>query len=50
MPTITLSLQNMTFEFFFLQALGIHIAIPPVTTTITAEDLCSGGGSGSCGS
>ena len=49
-PTITLSLQNMTFEFFFLQALGIHIAIPSVTTTITAEDLCSGGGSGSCGS
>jgi len=49
-PTITVSLQNMTFQFFFLQALGIHIAIPAMTTTITAEDLCSNGGSGSCGS
>jgi Flp pilus assembly protein TadG len=49
--TITLSLQNLQFQFFFLTALfRVHIAIPPMTTTITAEDLCSNGGSGSCGS
>jgi hypothetical protein len=51
LPTITVSLQDMQFQFFFLTALlGAHIAIPPMTTTITAEDLCSQGGSGSCGS
>jgi Flp pilus assembly protein TadG len=51
LPTITVSLQNMQFQFFFLTALlNVHIAIPPMTTTITAEDLCSRGGSGSCGS
>lgn len=42
-PTITVSLQNMEFKFFFLSAIpGMKIAIPPMTTTITAEDLCSG--------
>ena len=42
-PTITVSLQNMEFKFFFLTALmGMKIAIPPMTTTITAEDMCSG--------
>jgi Flp pilus assembly protein TadG len=49
-PTITVALQKMTFQFFFLEALGIKIAMPAMTTTITAEDLCSSGASGSCGS
>lgn len=50
-PTITVSLQHMQFKFFFLTALlGVNIAIPPMTTTITAEDLCSGGRVGACGS
>ena len=50
-PTITVALQNMHFQFFFLSyLLGPDIAMPAMTTTITAEDLCSGGGSGSCGS
>jgi Flp pilus assembly pilin Flp len=49
-PTISVSLQNMQFKFFFISALlGVNLAIPPMTTTITAEDLCSGG-IGSCGS
>lgn len=51
LPTITVSLQDMQFHFFFLSALlGVHIAMPAMTTTITAEDLCSGVGSGYCGS
>jgi Flp pilus assembly protein TadG len=50
-PTITVSLQNMHFQFFFLSALlGVNIAMPAMTTTITAEDLCTGGRVGSCGS
>lgn len=50
-PTITVSLRNMQFHFFFLAPLlGIHIAMPPMTTTVTAEDLCSAGGNGACGS
>ena len=50
-PTITVSLQNLRFQFFFLRyLLGASIPIPAMTTTITAEDLCSGGGNGSCGS
>jgi hypothetical protein len=50
-PTIELSLVNMHFQFFFLQPLlGLHIAMPVVTTTMTAEDLCSGVGSAFCGS
>jgi hypothetical protein len=49
-PTITVSLRGMQFEFFFLTTLlRIHIAIPAMTTTITGEDLCSAGGSGACG-
>jgi hypothetical protein len=45
------SLQKMKFQFFFLTPLlGVDIAIPPMTTTVTAEDLCSGGDSGACGS
>lgn len=50
-PTITVSLQNLHFQFFFLAyLLGANIPIPAMTTTITAEDLCSAGGNGSCGS
>jgi Flp pilus assembly protein TadG len=50
-PTITLSLQHMQFQFFFLSALlGINVAMPAMTTTITAEHLCSGVGSAYCGS
>ena len=50
-PTITVSLQNMNFQFFFLSSiLGKTIPIPAMTTTITAEDLCSEGDNGSCGS
>lgn len=50
-PTITVSLQNMHFQFFFLSALlGVNIAMPAMTTTITAEDLCTGGRVGACGS
>jgi Flp pilus assembly protein TadG len=50
-PTITVSLQNMHFQFFFMSSLfGVQIAMPAMTTTITAEDLCSGGRVGSCGS
>ncbi len=51
MPTITVSLQNMKFQLFFLSPiLGTTIAMPAMTTTLTAEDLCSRGDSGSCGS
>lgn len=50
-PTITVSLQNMRFQFFFLTPLlGLHIAMPPMTATVTAQDLCSAGGNGACGS
>jgi Flp pilus assembly protein TadG len=50
-PTIIVSLQKMRFQFFFLSyLLGASVPMPAMTTTITAEDLCSGGGSGSCGS
>jgi Flp pilus assembly protein TadG len=50
-PTITVSLQDLHFQFFFLSyVLGANIPIPAMKTTITAEDLCSGGGNGSCGS
>jgi hypothetical protein len=49
-PTITVSLQDLQFQLFFLSyLLGRSIPIPAMTTTITAEDLCSGG-IGSCGS
>jgi Flp pilus assembly pilin Flp len=51
LPTIAVSLQDMHFQFFFLTPLlGVNIKIPPMTTTMTAEDLCSGGNSGACGS
>jgi Flp pilus assembly pilin Flp len=51
LPTITVSLQNMQFHFFFLSSFfPVHVAIPSMTTTITAEDLCSGIGRAFCGS
>jgi TadE-like protein len=42
-PTITVELQGLQFEYFFLGGLlsFANISIPPVTTTITGEDLCS---------
>jgi hypothetical protein len=42
-PTITVTLQNIPFQFFFLGGLlGFsNINIPPMTTTITGEDLSS---------
>ena len=49
-PTVTVSLQDLQFQLFFLSyLLGRNIPIPAMTTTITAEDLCSGT-IGSCGS
>ena len=44
-PTITVSLQNIPFQFFFLGGLMgfANINIPPLTTTITGEDLSSCG-------
>ncbi len=49
-PTITVSLHNLHFQFFFLSYLfGRSVPLPVMITTITAEDLCSGG-SASCGS
>jgi hypothetical protein len=43
-PTITISLQYLPFQFFFLSAIrGLRtIPIPPLTSSITAEDLSSG--------
>jgi Flp pilus assembly protein TadG len=40
-PTITVSLQNLPFQFFFLGGLmGFHdFMIPASTTSVTAEDL-----------
>lgn len=50
-PTITVSLRKMQFQFFFLSALlGVRIDMPPMSTTVTAQDLCSAGGNGACGS
>jgi hypothetical protein len=43
-PTITVSLKNLPLQFFFLSGLmGFdRIQIPPLSTSITAEDLSSG--------
>ena len=40
-PTITISLQNLPFQFFFLHGLiGLrNLTIPASTTSVTAEDL-----------
>src|SRR5499433_4160609 len=42
-PTITVSLQNLPFQFFFLRGLmGFHdLQIPASTVSLTAEDLSS---------
>jgi TadE-like protein len=42
-PTITISLQNLPFQFFFLGGIrGFKdIPIPALTTSITAEDMSS---------
>ncbi len=42
-PTITVSLQNMPFQFFFLgDLLGFrNLQIPAMVTTVTSEDLHS---------
>ena len=42
-PTVTVSLQSLTFQFFFLGGLMgfANITMPPLTTTITGEDLSS---------
>jgi hypothetical protein len=43
-PTITVSLQDLKFHFFFLTGLlgFADITMPPFTTTITGEGLSSG--------
>lgn len=43
-PTITVSLQNMTFQFFFLQGLmGFgNITMPSMLSTVTGEDMRNG--------
>jgi Flp pilus assembly protein TadG len=43
-PSITVSLQGLTFHFFFLNGLlgFADIAMPPFATTITGEGLTSG--------
>jgi Flp pilus assembly protein TadG len=40
-PTITVSLQNIPFRFFFLGMLFKNAKIPALATTMTAEDLSS---------
>lgn len=41
-PTISVSLRNLNFQFYFLGFMGLNtMAIPPMTTTITGEDLSS---------
>jgi len=43
-PTITISLQNLPLQLFFLSGVaGLNdLRIPPLKTSITAEDLSSG--------
>ncbi|MER8595913.1 pilus assembly protein [Mesorhizobium sp. M0904] len=42
-PTITVSLQNVTFQFFFLQGLMgfANLTMPSMLSTVTGEDLKS---------
>ncbi|TIQ38192.1 MAG: pilus assembly protein [Mesorhizobium sp.] len=41
-PTITVSLQNMTYQFFFLGAFGFgSMTMPSMLSTVTGEDLKS---------
>jgi len=43
-PTITISLKDLRLQFFFLRGLAgfDDLQIPPLTTSMTAEDLSSG--------
>jgi Flp pilus assembly protein TadG len=41
-PTITVSLQGLTFQYFFLNNLFPAFAMPSFATTITGEGLSSG--------
>ena len=42
-PTIAVSLQNLNFQFFFLNGLlGPNMLMPSFTTTVTGESLSSG--------
>ena len=41
-PTITISIEDLPFQFFFLSGMMGKIRIPALTTSITAEDLHSG--------
>jgi hypothetical protein len=43
-PTITIAIRDLPFQFFFLGGLmGFNrIQMPALTTSITAEDLSSG--------
>jgi Flp pilus assembly protein TadG len=41
-PTITVSLQGLTYQYLFLNGLLGTIAMPPFSTTITGEGLWSG--------
>lgn len=42
-PTVVVSLQNLNFQFFFLNGLMgfANLAMPPFTTTVTGESLSS---------
>ncbi len=42
-PTITVSLQNLPFEFSFLGSLlkFVNVTMPPMTTSITGESMSS---------
>jgi len=41
-PTITVSLQNLTYQFFFLNGLLGALTMPNFTTTFTGEAMSSG--------
>jgi Flp pilus assembly protein TadG len=41
-PTITISIEDLPFQFFFLSGMMGKLQIPALTTSITAEDLSSG--------
>ena len=41
-PSITISVEDLPFQFFFLGGMMGKIQIPMLTTSITAEDLHSG--------
>jgi hypothetical protein len=41
-PTITVSLRNLTFQFFFLGGFGYgNLIMPSMLSTVTGEDLKS---------